>query len=109
MTKNDNTKLKMVKNLLSGIVTRFDLVEKYDVSFDDTDIPLPAEDIEQLRIALAIINNVVVRENSHTYERVNEEIREHPERYSVEFLKQTGFSVEEIKHLMQIRSERLKK
>ena len=109
MTKNDITNLKMVKNLLADIVTRFDLVVKYDVSFDNTNIPLPAEDIEQLRIALAIINNVVVRENRHTYERVNEEIRERPERYSVEFLKRTGFPVEEIKHLMQIRSERLKK
>lgn len=60
-----------------------------------------------LRVALAIIQNVIISDNGQKAKYIDECIRQHPERYEKEFITETGFSREEIAELLKVRSERL--
>ena len=62
-----------------------------------------------LRVAVAIIQNAISRDNKKKYYYINDCIRKHPENYDIEFITETGFSREEKKRLLKLRSERLKK
>lgn len=62
-----------------------------------------------LRVAVAILESAIVRDNKKKRYYIDERIRKHPERYDVEFITETGFSKKEIKQLLKLRSERLKK
>ena len=61
-----------------------------------------------LRVAVAIITNVLIEDNKNGARYINERIRKHPEKYDVEFITETGFSKEDIMDLLKIRQERLK-
>jgi len=60
-----------------------------------------------LRVAVAIITNVLIKDNKNGARYINERIRKHPEKYDVEFITETGFSKEEIQRLLRVREERL--
>ena len=62
-----------------------------------------------LRVALAIIQSTIIRDTKKKTQYIDECIRKHPERYEVEFIKDTGFSKKEVKQLLKLREERLKK
>ena len=60
-----------------------------------------------LRVAVAIIMNVLIKDNKNGARYINQRIRKHPEKYDVEFITETGFPKEEIKQLLKVREERL--
>jgi len=62
-----------------------------------------------LRVAVAIIQNAIIRDNKKKARYIDECIRKHPEKYEIEFITETGFSKEEKKRLSKLRKERLKK
>ena len=69
---------------------------------------LTKKEKQLLRVAVAILTNVIVRDNKKKWVSIDKLIREHPERYSEEFITETGYPKEEIERLLKIRKERLK-
>lgn len=63
---------------------------------------------EILRVAIAIITDLLIRDNKKKMFYINEKIRRNPEKYSKEFITETGFSKEEQKRLLDLRKKRLK-
>ena len=61
-----------------------------------------------LRVALAIIQDVLSKDNKRSSVYLNEKIRKHPEKFDKEFITETGFDKEEVQRLLKVRSERLK-
>ena len=62
-----------------------------------------------LRVAVAIIQNAIIRDNKKKSQYLYECVRKHPENYDIEFITEMGFSKEQKKRLLKLRSERLKK
>ena len=60
-----------------------------------------------LRVAVAIIMNVLIKDNKNGARYINQRIRKHPEKYDVEFITETGFPKEEVQRLLRVREERL--
>ena len=60
-----------------------------------------------LRVAVAIIMNVIIKDNKNGARYINQRIRKHPEKYDVEFITETGFPKQEVQRLLKVRAERL--
>lgn len=64
---------------------------------------------ELLRKAYAIINHLIIADNERAFNRLEKNVKKHPERYSVDFLERyyDGQPAEALSAALRLRSQRL--